>query len=450
MFGDPYQFAIKDGQLDETKRIKSFLSPARTTFDSAEYNTFLNQQYNKVDDIQLTAKDPGYHIYKSYTKTVTLNDANIVGSLAMLKNIPEEIQKKYRKEAKETDGFSWIMDNTYKEVKLKNGQWSDEAELWHQWQMAYTRQNMPGYEYTSEALNKQDAVLVSKPAPKFVTEVLKPIVRGNRNNLNKIELVLDKFSQIPIYYSMVERTNLEKQYVKMFNDKIGYAVVLSGRKVGAGKTHDIYNADGSFNNDAYTDDMIVDVPWSSYSIQVENSYEGPKEQTRGSQITKLASIDLFNNGEGSEAAVKEYAENKKWLNLMHDNAYKSLLKKLGIKDLGDSFKLVDNIAVSETLEYEMLKREMSTNAKDTVQLDENKQFRIPFEASTAYIQIRDILFSMVDKALLSPKVNGGAHVQVPVTMFENLGDRQLAYNSPEGWTKINTAEYNKLSDDEKK
>ena len=450
IFGDPYQFAIKDGQLDETKRVKSFLSPARTTFDTAEYNTFLNQQYNKVDNIQLTPKDPGYHLYKSYTKTVTLNDANIVGSVAMLKNIPEEIQKKYRKEAKETDGFSWIMDNTYKEVKLKNGQWSDEAELWHQWQMAYTRQNMPKYEYTSEALKKQDAALVSKPAPKFVTEVLKPIVRGNRNNLNKIELVLDKFSQMPIYYSMVEGTNLEKQYVKMFNDKIGYAVVLSGRKVGAGKVHNIYNTDGSFNNDAYTDDMIVDVPWSSYGIQVENSYEGPKEQTRGSQITKLASIDLFNNGEGSEAAKKEYAENKKWLNLMHDNAYKSLLKKLGIEDLGDSFKLVDNIAVSETLEYEMLMREMSTNAKDTVQLDENKQFRIPFEASTAYIQIRDILFSMVDKALLSPKMNGGAHVQVPVTMFENLGNRQLAYNSPEGWTKINTAEYNKLSDAEKK
>lgn len=450
MFGDPYQFAIKDGQLDETKRIKSFLSPRRTTFDTAEYNTFLNQQYNKVGDVQLTPKDPGYHLYKSYTKTVTLNDAKIVGSVAMLKNIPEEIQKKYREEAKETDGFSWIMDNTYKEVKLKNGQWSDEAELWHKWQMAYTRQNIPGYEYTSEALKKQDAELVSKPAPKFVTEVLKPVVTGNRNNLNKIELILDKFSQIPVYYSMVEGTNLEKQYVKMFNEKIGYAVVLSGRKVGAGKVHNIYNADGSFNNDAYNDDMIIDVPWSAYGIQVENSYEGPKEQTRGSQITKLASIDLFNNGEGSEAAIKEYTENKKWLNLMHDNAYASLLKKLGIEDLGDSFKLVDNIAVSETLEYEMLRREMSTNAKDTVQLDENKQFRIPFEASTAYLQIRDILFSMVDKVLLSPKVNGGAHVQVPVTMFENLGNRQLAYNSAEGWTKINTAEYDKLSADEKK
>jgi hypothetical protein len=32
LFGDPYQFAVKKGGvLDETKRIKSFLSPRRTT-----------------------------------------------------------------------------------------------------------------------------------------------------------------------------------------------------------------------------------------------------------------------------------------------------------------------------------------------------------------------------------------------------------------------------------
>jgi hypothetical protein len=449
MFGDPYQFGIKGNQLDETKRIKSFLSPRRTMFDTAEYNTFLNQEYNYVDGIPLTSKDPGYHLYKSYTKTVTLEDVNIVGSIAMLKNIPEEIQKKYKAEAKETDGVSWIMDNTYKEVKLKNGQWSPEAELWHQWQMAYTRQNLPGYEYTNDTLKDKDAALVSKPEPKFVIEVLKPVVTGNRNNTSRIELVLDKFSQMPVYYSMVEGTNLEKLYKKMFDAKVGYGVVLSGRKVGAEETHKIY-VEGEFNDAPYTNDTIINVPWTSYGIQVENSYEGEKEQTRGSQITKLASIDLFDNGKGSDRAVQEYAENKKWLQLLHENGYNNLLKKLGIEDLGDSFRLINNVAVSETLEYELLRREMSTNAKDTVQLDKNKNFRIPFEASTAYIQIRDILFSMIDKAILSPKMNGGAHVQVPVTMFENLGDRQFAYNSPNGWVKISKSQYLELSDDEKK
>jgi hypothetical protein len=451
-FGDPYQFAVKDGQLDETKRIKSFLSPRRTTFDTPEFNTFLNTDMNKAGDIKLTSADPGYHLHKSYAKTVTLSDVEIVGSIATLKNIPEEIKKKYEKKAKETDGASWIMDTTYREVKLKNGQWdaNGAAEDWHQWQMAYTRQNMPGYKYTDEALKNQDAKLVSKPMPVFMVDVLKPIVSGNIENTNKIQLVLDKFSQMPIYYSMVQGTNLEKQYIKMFNEKVQYAVVLSGRKVGANKTHDVYLPGGAFNNAPYSDDTIVNVPWTSYGLQVENAYEGPKEQTRGSQITKLASIDLFDNGNASDEAKKEYARNNKLLKLMHENGYKSLLKKLGIQDLGDSFSLPNNINVAKTLEYETLRREMSTNVKDTVKLDKNKQFRIPFEASTAYIQIRDILFSMVDKAIVSPKVSGGAHVQVPVTMWENMGNREIVYKSSDGWKKISQEQYNKLTEDEKK
>jgi predicted NAD-dependent protein-ADP-ribosyltransferase YbiA (DUF1768 family) len=449
-FGDPYQFAVKDGQLDETKRIKSFLSPRRTTFDTPEFNTFLNTDMNKAGDIKLTSADPGYHLHKSYAKTVTLSDVEIVGSIATLKNIPEEIKKKYEKKAKETDGASWIMDTTYREVKLKNGQWTDAAEDWHQWQMAYTRQNMPGYKYTDEALKNQDAKLVSKPMPVFMVDVLKPIVSGNIDNTNKIQLVLDKFSQMPIYYSMVQGTNLENQYVKMFNEKVQYAVVLSGRKVGADKTHDVYLPGGAFNNAPYSKDTIVNVPWTSYGLQVENAYEGPKEQTRGSQITKLASIDLFDNGNASDEAKKEYARNNKLLKLMHENGYKSLLKKLGIQDLGDSFSLPNNINVAKTLEYETLRREMSTNVKDTVKLDKNKQFRIPFEASTAYIQIRDILFSMVDKAIVSPKVSGGAHVQVPVTMWENMGNREIVYKSSDGWKKISQEQYNKLTEDEKK
>lgn len=460
LFGDPYQFAVKDGQLDETKRIKSFLSPRRRMFDTPEFNTFLNQKMNMAGEIKLAAPDPsknefgdpGYHTHKSYTNTVTLNDVEIVGSIATLKNIPKEIQDKFAKKAKETDGASWIMDTTYKEVKMKNGQWDFEGndEKWHQWQMAYTRQNMPGYEYTNQTLKEQDAKLVAKPMPKFMIDVLKPIVSGNRKNATGIELVLDKFSQMPLYFSMVQGTNLEKMYIKMWKEQRGYAVVLSGRKAGAGELHNIYNSDASFNEAPFNN--LVEVPWSSYGLQVENAYDGEKEQTRGSQITKLASVDLFDNGVPvSEGAKKEYDRNMRLLKLMHENGYKSLLKKLGIQDLGTSFSLPDNIAVAKTLEYELLRRELSTNAKDTVQLNKNKQFAIPFEASTAYTQIRDILFSMVDKAINSPKMSGAAHVQVPVTMWENAGNRELIIKEDDGsWKKLTSLQYDKLSDERKK
>ncbi len=446
LFGDPFQFAVKGGKLDETKRIKSFLSPRRVTFDSPEYNTFLNQNLNTVAGVELKEGDHGYHEFKSYTKTISVKDVKLAGSLSNIISAYDDTN--------EADAASWLMDSTYREIKMKNGQWSDEAEAWHQWQMAYTRQNVPGYVYKSDALKAHDEALMEEQpnAPKHTIEVLKPIVSGNKFGENKFNLVLDKFSQMPIYYSMVKGTNLEKLYDQMFKQGIGYAVVESGRKVGVEKTHSLYNADGSFNQEAFAESAIVSVPWKAYGIQVETASEDEKEQTRGSQLTKLSSMDLFDNGvPTSERAKQEYERNMDILNKMHENAYNELLVKLGVEDLGDGFRLINGKAVSETLMYEMLRREVSDNTIDAIQLDENDQFRIPFEAAPSYLQIRNILYSTIDKALIRPKMNGGSHVQVPVTGFESATKgRELAIKTDKGWTKISRAAYEKLSDEDKK
>jgi hypothetical protein len=448
LFGDPYQFAIKGAKLDETKRIKSFLSPRRVTFDSPEYNTYLNENANQVDGIQLLPGDYGYQAFKSYTKTISLTDVKLVGSLS---NILEAYG-----DTNEADAASWLMDGTYREIKLKNGQWTDQAEDWHQWQMAFTRQNFPSFKYSEDArgkaLAKHDEALLKTDAPKHIIEVLKPIVSGNKFGENKINLVLDKFSQMPIYYSMVKGTNLEKMYEQMFKQGIGYAVVESGRKVGVDSTYSLYNADGSFNTEAFAKDTIVSVPWKSYGIQVETATEGEKEQTRGSQLVKLASMDLFDNGVPTSPEAKaEYERNTDILNKMHENAYNELLIKLGVEDMDNGFKLVNGKAVSETLMYEMLRRDVSDNTIDAIQLDENDQFRIPFEAAPSYLQIRNIMYSMIDKAILRPKMSGGSHVQVPVTMFESATKgRELTMKTDKGWVKISKEQYNKLSDDQKK
>jgi hypothetical protein len=447
LFGDPYQFAVKKGgALDETKRIKSFLSPRRTTFDSAEYNTYLNNNINNANGIQLTENDPGYHLHKSHTDTITVKDVITAGSLSAINSL-------YSK-TNEADAVSWLMDTTHREIKLKNRQWDLQGpeEKWFQWEMAFTRQNLPGYEYTSEALRAHDAKLMETPRPKYTTEILKPIVSGNKFNKNNFDLVLDKFSQVPIYYSMVKGTNLEKLYVKMKNQNIGYAIVESGRKVGAQELYSLYNGDGSFNEEAFSDASIVQVPWKAYGIQVETTSSDNKSQTRGSQITKIASIDLFDNGiPTSPRAAEEYKRNTDILNAMHQNAYNELLIKLGIEDLGNGFVMNNGRNVSETLMREMLRREVSTNTKQTIKLNEEDQFMIPFEASPSYVQIRSILYSMIDKAIVSPKMNGGAHVQMPATMLESATKgRSIVMKNKEGvWEKITKEKYETLTEEEK-
>lgn len=453
IFGDPYQFKTEKGKLDETKRIKSFLSPRRRTFDHPEFNNFLKRTYNSVDGIALDNKTPGYHSYKSYANTATFNDVEIVGSIATLPNVPQEIKDVYAK-VNETDGMSWLMDNTHKEIALKEGQWSDEAEAFHQWHMAYTRRafDKKGIKkYDNEALRKHDDALLSKDMPKYKLAVRKPIVSGNKANKKEIDLVLDKTSQIPLYYHMVEGTALENMYLKMFDQEIGYGIVTSGRKVGIETPHSIYNAEGKLNEAPI--ENIIEVPWSAYGTQVETMSEGEKTQTRGSQLTKISSMDLYNNGEPISPEAKEaYEENTKFLNLLNENAYNTLLERLGVTDLDGEFVMEDGIAVSATLMGEMLRRELSENAKDTIELDpETQQFLIPFEASPSYLQIKSILYSLVNNALVSPKMNGAPHVQVPVTMFEKATKgRDLVRKIDGEWKKITRKEYDALTEEEKK
>jgi alkylated DNA repair dioxygenase AlkB len=457
IFGDPYQFAIKeDGTLDATKRYKSFFSPRRTTIDSPELNTFINEDLNNAGDIQLLPGEPGYHEAKAWMDTVTVNDVNIVGSVANMENVPEDVRKAFAK-TNEGDASSIMMDGTYREMKIKNGQWNINGveEAWHQWQMAYTRQNLPGFKYSNDArgkaLEKHDIALLKTKEPNHKIEVIKPIVSGVTNGENKINLILDKFSQMPLYYSMVKETNLEKLYLKMMAEKKGYIIMISGRKVGAEALYDLYTPKGEFNDAAFNNN--IEVPWKAYGIQVETAYEGSGMQTRGSQLTKLSTLDLYNNGEPigatperREEIAKEVNRNREILNDLHRNGYERFLKRLGIEDLGGSYKIVDKRRLAKTLKDEMFRRELSDNVKDSIQQDENGEFIIPFEASPAYLQIKSILYSFIDKEITSPKVHGGSYVQAPVTLWENAkAGRKIAVKTKDGYRQITRQEFDALS-----
>jgi len=421
LFGDPLQFSTKDGSLDETKRVKSFLSPRRFSIDMPELNSYLNREYNKtglegkIGRIDLKPSDPGYHNFKSFLKTFTIRE--VKASNITLPNYMG---------GKEADGNSWISAEAYRESKWKNGQWSDDAENFYQWHMAYTRQKLAekgqySYENADKNLEKHDKALIKTDMPDYKIDVLKPIVSGNKAGENNFNLVLDKFSQMPLFYHAIEGTTLEKLYLGMMKGGYDYAILESGRKVGIEEMHDLYNSEGKFNDVAINN--TVNVPWSVYGIQVENSY-AEKLQTLGSQLTKIATIDLYENGVPiTEAGGKAAVRNQKALDGLIEYGYKRLLKKLGIKDLGSSFDVKDYITVSEVIRDEMLKREVSNNVLETITIDsQTGKFKIPFEASTAYKQIKDILYAMVDKNIASPKMNGFSAVQTPVTGWENAAE----------------------------
>jgi hypothetical protein len=445
LFGDPLQFEVKTKNnktiLDVTKRIKSFLSPRRITVNFDELNNYYTKARNVVDGVKVEEGELGYHEYKGYARTITAKNMIIAGKFYSTLGITD---------TDEADAASWLNPNTYREVKDKNGQWTPEAEAFHQWQMAYARQKISGYKYKSDALKAKDAELIKKRCPEYFIDVLKPIVSGSKDGKNYIDLVLDKYSQLPLYYQAVEGTNLEKLFVRMLTDNIDYIVVKSGRKVGAEGLRDLYNADGTFNNETFTN--TVDVPWSAYGIQVENSYNKPKGQRLGSQPTKVVTLDMYENGvpvsEEAETAVQAHTDA---LTALYENGVDNIMQELGIVDTGRNFVIQDKSVVANTLRQEMLKQEMSDNALATLTINpDTKDFEIPFEASTNYIQIKRIIYSMVERRISSPTMSGNSAVQVPVTMWENASQgRSLIRKVGKTWETISREDYNKLSDEDK-
>jgi len=237
----------------------------------------------------------------------------------------------------------------------------------------------------------------------------------------------------------------------MFNGGYDYVVVKSGRKVGAEALHPLYKPNGEFNDEAFKN--TVNIPWSAYGIQVENSYNKPKGQRLGSQPTKIVTSDMYSNGVAvspeAEAAVKEHTEA---LEALYENGFDTLLNDLGIIDAGDEFIIEDKSILATTLRNEMLKQEMSENALASITINPiTKEFEIPFEASTNYIQIKRIIYSMVEKRIYSPTMNGNSAVQVPVTMWEASGKgRSLVQKIGKNTYKPITKEaYEKLSDEDK-
>lgn len=443
LFGDP---ALIN---DPTKRIKSFWSGTHTPInDSTEFDNFHNKEMNKVGDYVLQEGDPGYQVYKDYMPTVTLRTVLSSGE--------------HYADNDEADSQSWVRDTAYRQFLQKNGyDWSDKDEQQFQYEMAWTRNHLYSIDQYPEypvRLKELDRAILDEGNPHSAEfGVKKPKGSGLTTEENFMHVYLDKTSMAPLFLRFItsEGTrfpNLAKQYIKMWKHKgdngdksIDYIIMDSGRKVGAKSIHDIYNKDGSFNDSDFEENTKLNIPFRNMGIQQEVP-DTKTKVTLMSQLSKHATLDVLENGKPDDYKEREenwhslseedkkktspiytkVARNRELLEDLAEDGFNRILKKLGIKDIDGEFSTDDKTLVRKFLKEELTRRDIDQNTINGLSVNPNTgEFNIPLEASPRYIQIKNILYSIVDKEIGSPKVSGGSYVMQSSTMWEE-GNRELS------------------------
>lgn len=429
-FGDPKFYS-------DFKRYKSFLSPReQALYNSPKFDAQANKEFNDVNGQLLKKGDPGYQVYKDFLKTVTQEDIISINDLPGYKDI------------KGTDAQAFTHPAAYKQMRFKTGRWSSADEKQIQFINAEDRLLMEEdglYKYSSQILKKRDQQLIADKDPHTSTfSPLKPIVAG----FDVEGPVLDKYSIAMLSYRMVRKSNMAKQYKRMLDNEIDYTIYKSGRKVGARKEDSIYNSDGTPNTAPYSSDAILNVPFKWWGIQVET--QGDKfSQTWGSQLGKLATMNLLNGGVpidykgsfaewialvGEEAKMeaspiyKLVSHERSVREAMIEGGYQQLLDAVGINKDGT----VSKKKLLDLIKDELTRRELNDNIKDALRLTDDGEFYIPIEALNNYEQIKNIIFSYVDKYISRPKVGGGAKIQVSGAGMEVAGQRIVASMNKKG------------------
>jgi hypothetical protein len=449
VYSDPYQYK------DELKRTKLFNSSSQPLVSSPEMNTL----FDKVWNGKYNFGDLGYTDFTlPYFRTVTLDD---VVSASDMEN--------YVDGWKESDGGGIITMKANRNFRIRAGNWiSDKEELQYDYEVKFEKLVKSG-----ASVDEINEFMLQNPKIKSAFTPIKPkAVGGKLNNKTYKDIVADKFALYPTSYSVlyqlapknkdgsVIETNAMRHYDKMQKEFIDYSIFDSGRKVGGEEKHSLYDPiDGSFNTTPY--EGIINIPFDILSIQSEVPSKDTPNITRGSQVTKLVTLDLMDVGvpvdfmkdksfdERYEAwtnpelteeqkkidspLYKEIKNNQFLLEELMREGYLELLDRLSIKEENNTYVITDFSVAAKTLRDEIFKNEVNYNIGEALNAFLNGEAVI--ESTPAYQQIRNILYSIADKNIVSPSISGGLKVQISPALFETTKIKGEKYVNKEGQTK---------------
>lgn len=437
------------------KRWKSFFSGSNQLISN---NDFVTKELSEEINQGLNKKDYGFEQVSDNFKILPLKDV-----LTYTEHLVKEDNS--FASSKATDGHGMMSLPMYRQYKKRAATWTLEDEKQFQYEMAMsrllinkdikaglldgvlTKEQLNTLKYKSDNLEARDKRLVEKGNPESsYFNILKPIYTGVDSQGNTVLL---KLSAQPLEYSMLRYEDKEGVHIpnnalmrlRMELGKVPF--MMSGIKIGQENAVDLYDKEGNFITGEIPSGSIKDLNWGELRDQVETKGRKTKAP-EGTQPSKIVNIDKFNQGvpidfKGSKvdwqttkqtwdsltdtekADVSRIYQLKqqytKYKNELTELGMQELFEIFGIEDKGDHFEIADYKGVQRILRSEFA-RGASENKKAVLELDEDGNFKIPFEATSYYTQINNVLYSFVRKLVAQPRVNGGHKIMATATMHE--------------------------------
>ena len=462
---------------DSNKRDKLSMSASEKTYaGDQEFNTWANQNLNRVGDVNLVSGEFGHHVYADDLNVVTYNhDKGIFSAFYdEIKSVIGEEKAEPYKAVEESDAQGIVLDTHWKEYVLRSGDyWSDDYEKQHQFDLAsarkeyYARKNNQGYR---KELMDADQKIIDAGDPMIygVGNPKKPVVVGMLNNDSQNIPYSFKTSIMRLSYTVAKQRGLEDLYWWMHDNSIGMVGPKSFQKYGKLYSEEfkglpeLYKMDKDGNpyiglKDVNKDQLAsvkMNINWSDFNKIVEVP-KGKSGKTMGSQLRSLAILNSFNYGmpvdffkEGdnfsekmsewsnmnndqkrnASARYRLYDDNNRAISEISRKGYENALDKLGMTEKNGEFEFTNVNRLVDFLRSEVTRRDLPENVSAGLSWKINEttgeeELAQPLEVLPNYQALKNIIWSVVDKNIIRPKLNGTDLVLVSGAMWEK-GIRQ--------------------------
>jgi hypothetical protein len=367
-------------------------------------------------------------------------------------------------ELNEADGQGWVMPDMYRDILFLSSKLTDKQLQQIDYEIAYeikARSSKskidPAYkEYKKGKYTlKWAESILAKGNPNAALPVIKPQYFGYAVNTAMMQTVFLKHSVQPKFYRSVEGTEYEKLYLVAQKEQIDVIGFESGEKVGAllnpktGKFIDFHKENGELNLEFKNKSWqlpqglaIQSLYTKFYGIQSEQPAIYKNKVVRGTQVTKLIMSNFKVNGsyvnQEIETLILEY---NKTIDQITTKGKSELLNELGITAAPNNKYLIEDYSkMVNLLSEELTKRDLPSNLIDALKVDpETKGLIYKFDTLINRDKIDNILSSIVDSRVISPKMFGKPSVQVASTGY-NSTNRKMMYLKNDVYTEMEPGE----------